>query len=187
MTIHKWSGINDGRFSSTRLVHLVSNDARLEGARKRILEVDILIIDEISMMSKSMLEKLESILRIRNEQQIFGGIQVVGVGDFLQLPPVKNTRYKDLGEFAFSSDMFFKHHVFLKEIFRQTNTNLVNCVNNLSRGVLDNETENFVRRMDRPIESVGEESLKLFSNNLLTDMYVQQRCYTQSALDPVFF
>ena len=39
----------------------------------------------ISMMSRVMFEKLEMVLRIRNENQVFGGIQVIGVGDFLEL------------------------------------------------------------------------------------------------------
>ena len=171
MTIHKWSGLNDGRFTNERLIHLISNDERYAATKRRILDVDILIIDEISMMSRVMFEKLEMVLRIRNENQVFGGIQVIGVGDFLQLPPVKNTRHKDLGEYAFESKLFFQHRVFLKEIFRQTNQDLINCVNNLSKGLLNEESEEFVRRMARPLNSASEEPLKLFSNNLLTDIY----------------
>lgn len=171
MTIHKWSGIHDGRFISSRLAHLILNDPLLESARKRIFQVDVLIIDEISMLSKSMFEKLEAALRIRNSDIIFGGIQVVGVGDFLQLPPVKNIRYSDLGEFAFISEYFFKHCVFLKEILRHTNSKLINCVNSLSRGVLDEEAETFIGRMGRPLSLSGEEPLKLFSSNLLADIH----------------
>ena len=112
MTIHKWSGLNDGRFDSARLIELISTNERLALLRKRILEVDVLIIDEISV-SKSLFDKLESVLRaIRASTKIFGGIQIIEVGDFMQLPPVKNPRYKDFGDFAFESENFFKHKFF---------------------------------------------------------------------------
>ena len=52
------------------------------------------------MMSRNMLDKLETVWRIRNITAAFGGIQLIVVGDFLKLPPVKNTRYGDLGEYA---------------------------------------------------------------------------------------
>ena len=97
MTIHKWSGLNDGRFTNQKLIHLISNDERYAATKRRILNVDILIIDEISMMSRVMFEKLEMVLRTRNENQVFGGIQVIGEGDFLQLPPVKTQDTKTWG------------------------------------------------------------------------------------------
>ena len=73
-----------------------------------------------------------------------GGIQVIGVGDFLQLPPVKNTRCKDLGEYAFESELFLPTSCVFKRNF-QTDKSEFDCVNNLSKGLLNEESEVFVR------------------------------------------
>ena len=63
------------------------------------------------MISKRLFDSLEDTLRIKDPSKPFGGIQVVLVGDFLQMPPVKNTKYGDLGEFSVSrSSHPFKWH-----------------------------------------------------------------------------
>ena len=49
------------------------------------------------MLSKRLFEILEESLCIKDPTKPFGGIQVVLVGDFLQLPPIKNIKYGDLG------------------------------------------------------------------------------------------
>ena len=54
MTINKWSVLNDRRFTSQRLIHLIPKDENYEAIKKRILDADILIIDEISIMSQVM-------------------------------------------------------------------------------------------------------------------------------------
>jgi ATP-dependent DNA helicase PIF1 len=88
-TIHSWAGVGLADQPPTRLVARVNHDER---SRKRWLDTDLLIIDEISMIGADLLDKLDFVGRsIRRVSQIpFGGIQLVFSGDFLQLPPVKD-------------------------------------------------------------------------------------------------
>lgn len=58
--------------------------------RKRMLELDVLVIDEISMVENLHLERLSRVMKkARGSELPFGGVQVVITGDFCQLPPVK--------------------------------------------------------------------------------------------------
>ncbi|XP_053382006.1 uncharacterized protein LOC128549396 [Mercenaria mercenaria] len=58
-TLHRWSGINDGRYSSSEIVNILLSN---EGALHRIRSTDVLIIDEVSMLSKKLFEQLVSIV-----------------------------------------------------------------------------------------------------------------------------
>ena len=86
--------------------------------KKRWIELDTLIIDEISMLSPELFDKLEQIARIiRKNNEPFGGIQLILTGDFLQLPNVC-----DSNAFCFEAKSWSKcidKVFYLTEIFRQ--------------------------------------------------------------------
>lgn len=86
-TLHSWAGIGLGRGTAKELVVKIRKSPR---AMKNWLCTDLLVIDELSMMPAELLEKLDEIGRIvrRNGARPFGGLQLLLVGDFLQLPPV---------------------------------------------------------------------------------------------------
>lgn len=96
-TLHRWFGIGLGRGSGDDLLKACRKKV---GITKKIREVDIIVIDEISMVSADLLEKLNYICQqVRRSVLIFGGIRMVISGDFLQLPPID-------GEFAFKSPIW---------------------------------------------------------------------------------
>ena len=89
-TLHSWAGVGLARDSAKKLLAKIECDSR---AKKRWLNTDTLIIDEVSMLGASFFEKLDFIgrnVRIRQKHKTFGGIQLILSGDFLQLPPVKD-------------------------------------------------------------------------------------------------
>jgi ATP-dependent exoDNAse (exonuclease V) alpha subunit len=90
MTIHSWSGIGiKERLSNYDLDKIAST----ERVAKRIAHAHVLIIDEVSMLSASVFEMVEAVCRVvRRNSRPFGGLQVVLVGDFFQLPPVVKAR-----------------------------------------------------------------------------------------------
>ncbi len=90
MTIHSWSGIGiKERLTNYDLDKIASN----EKVAKRIMHSKVLIIDEVSMLSASVFEMVEAVCRtVRRSSRPFGGLQVVLVGDFFQLPPVVKNR-----------------------------------------------------------------------------------------------
>ncbi|MBI5599885.1 MAG: helix-turn-helix domain-containing protein [Deltaproteobacteria bacterium] len=90
MTIHSWSGIG----IKTKLDKYDFNKiASSRHIAKRVLRAKVLIIDEVSMLHPEALSMIDAICReIRRSSEPFGGIQVVLVGDFFQLPPIVKTK-----------------------------------------------------------------------------------------------
>lgn len=96
-----------------------------------IREMELLIIDEVSMLRADLLDAIDTILRSLRRQQYssFGGVQILFIGDLLQLPPVvKDNEWRYLSPF-YNSAFFFDAHVLkksqpiyieLEKIYRQT-------------------------------------------------------------------
>ena len=126
------------------------------------------IIDEISMMSKRTFEMLEYVLRLKDPGRRFGGIQVILVGDFMQLPPVRNKRYGDEGEFRFTSSLFPPHFIILEEIIRQSDDQLIKCIPELSKGSCSKDSLELLEQLSRPLSNTM--AIKLYTTNILVDM-----------------
>jgi ATP-dependent exoDNAse (exonuclease V) alpha subunit len=99
-TIHSWSGIGIRTALSAHDVETIANTDRLA---KQIQNTHVLIIDEISMLDASTLDMVEQVCRAtRKSAAPFGGLQVILVGDFFQLPPV--SKHGDApAQFAFTA------------------------------------------------------------------------------------
>lgn len=96
-TLHSWAGIGLGEGSVETLYKKVRKN---QESWARWSECRCLIIDEVSMMSLELFEKLHQLgVMIRKNTGLFGGMQVILSGDFLQLPPVR-------GDFCFESNLW---------------------------------------------------------------------------------
>jgi ATP-dependent DNA helicase PIF1 len=89
-TLHSWAGIGLGRETGYKLAAKVRDNYM---SRRRWQDTQVLIIDEVSMLGATLFKKLDIIGRIvrGRRDEPFGGIRLVLSGDFLQLPPVKDT------------------------------------------------------------------------------------------------
>jgi ATP-dependent exoDNAse (exonuclease V) alpha subunit len=94
MTIHSWAGIG---IQHTLDKYALDKIASTEYVVKRILKNTVLIIDEISMLGPNTLSMVDAVCReVKQVQKPFGGMQVILVGDFFQLPPInKNNFYNN--------------------------------------------------------------------------------------------
>ena len=100
MTIHSWSGVGIKDYLSPADLDAIASKEKIV---KRVKATQVLVIDEISMLDGKILNSVNKILRtIRASEEPFGGIQVVCIGDFFQLPPV--TRQGDIMTYAFMSE-----------------------------------------------------------------------------------
>lgn len=124
-TLHSWAGIGLGKDSPSIIVSNIKTKSRK--AQLRWVKTDILVVDEVSMLTPELFELLDHVGRKirRNESQPFGGIQLVLVGDFFQLPPIMKSDVSGVSiptVFLFESPLWKEikpefHE--LKEIIRQ--------------------------------------------------------------------
>jgi ATP-dependent exoDNAse (exonuclease V) alpha subunit len=121
----------------TIIRHLQMNATK----RKIFIDLELLIIDEVSMLRADLLDAIDMVLRyIRRNNDSFGGVQVLFIGDLHQLPPVvKSNEWQLLGEF-YKSAFFFdalvlqQHppvYIELEKIYRQADEVFIRLLNNL--------------------------------------------------------
>jgi ATP-dependent DNA helicase PIF1 len=138
-TVHSWAGIGLANGDAHFIVKRVATNKYKAAAWKKI---DVLIIDEVSMMSQKIFEILDMISKqVRKDKRPFGGLQVIFSGDFYQLPPVDDRQNEDPAASAFcfeSSDWSatFPVIVQLKKIFRQTDQVYTGILNQIRVGKL---------------------------------------------------
>ena len=102
MTIHAWSGMGVRDSISNKDMEKILTTPRL---KRNYKNTKVLIIDEISMLHKHQLDMVDSIAcYVLDNDEPFGGIQVVVCGDFFQLPPVSNAPDSEEKQFAFEAN-----------------------------------------------------------------------------------
>jgi len=129
-TIHSWGGIGIGGEVST----LISNIRKYKKVDNWL--IDILVVDEVSMMSKSLFELLDTIgKKIRKNPKPFGGIQLVFCGDFYQLPPIDDS-------FCFESPAWnqtFDKTILFTKNYRQEDDGFQQVLNEVREGNISPE------------------------------------------------
>ncbi len=141
ITIHSWSGIKLGREPAEEIVDRLYFSRDRSPVYDRILSAKRLALDEVSMISGTKLTLIDQVLRgVRNVDEPFGGLQMVFFGDFLQLPPVEDySEDPELGRFAFESPSWRAadvQPVLLKKVFRQTQPEFIQALNEARMGYL---------------------------------------------------
>jgi ATP-dependent DNA helicase PIF1 len=138
-TIHSWAGI---RLGNGPIDEIVKRVLKNRVAKAKWKSIDILVIDEVSMMSQKLFETLDAIAKAcRKNKEPFGGIQVIFSGDFYQLPPVGNKDEEETCRFCFESELWFNtfalaEHIELVQIFRQSDPVYQKILNQIREGVL---------------------------------------------------
>jgi ATP-dependent DNA helicase PIF1 len=140
-TIHSYSGIGIGSGTiDENIARVKRNLGKLSSWRS----TQLLIIDEVSMMSKKLLNILDAVARaVRKQPDLpFGGIQLIFSGDFFQIRPVPDDRDPDTGSFCFESPLWgtlFKkeNHVKLTQIFRQKDPEYTEILNAIREGSVE--------------------------------------------------
>ena len=104
-------------------------------------ELDLLIIDEVSMLRADMLDAIDNTLRrFRNSSQPFGGVQLLLIGDMFQLPPVVQQQEWEELKHYYPTPFFFHAqalennlplYIELKTIYRQSDQRFIDILNNI--------------------------------------------------------
>lgn len=136
-------------------------------AKRRSNKMDTLVIDEISMLRADYVDMMDWWLRtLRGEDKPFGGVQVIFVGDFLQLPPVIRREETVLKVYAFESEAWrqarLKVHN-LRECFRQDDVEFFGMLSRVRVGDVTGEVLEYFNR--RYAAALPSEPTRLYSRN----------------------
>lgn len=143
-----------------------------------IKSIDLLVIDEISMVRCDVLDAIDSVLRqFRNRYKPFGGVQLLMIGDINQLAPVAKDEEWELLRDYYDTVFFFSSNalkenfpviVELKHIFRQSDRVFIDLLNKVRNNVMDEETFELLNsRLDPDIfeNNTDEGYITLTSHN----------------------
>ena len=113
--------------------------------RRILLDMELLVIDEVSMLRADLLDAIDFVLRfIRKNNHAFGGVQVLFIGDLYQLPPVVKNQEQELLSKFYQSPFFFDAlclkpnppiYIELEKIYRQSDQVFVDLLNNLRNNI----------------------------------------------------
>ena len=181
LTIHSWSGIKLARGSKEQVISSVLKN---RNAVRDWKEAKCLILDEVSMLSQKIFEILEEIgRRARRNTNAFGGLQVIFLGDFFQLPPIETENDPGTEKFCFESPVWgrvfsLENHIQLTQIFRQKDINYINILMQVRKGYLDREyvevLESCMNREYDPSANNGCIPAKLFAIRSKVDFINKQ-------------
>lgn len=178
MTIHSWSGIGIKDDLSSGELSEIARNKRVVG---RVLGADVLVIDEISMISGKTFAMVDAVCRkIRDPITAFGGLQVILVGDFFQLPPVARREEKERNdsarlllngenktEFAFDSPVWESLNLtvcYLSEQYRQEDKTFLEVLSAIRRGNVSQSHRAILAA--RNLRSNKEGITKMFPHNI---------------------
>lgn len=175
-TLHSWAGVGLCR-------NTISNTVEKIRSRKtqlsQILKCKILAVDEISMLNIEAFEYINEVLQIlRESSKPFGGIQVLFIGDFFQLPPVE----KNSGDGSFSNEHRYcfdspvwqeleLKNVVLKKNFRQNEENFITALAHMRENQLDNDDIKLLQSRCTDLDTYETNMLHIFSTNEEANRY----------------
>lgn len=151
---------------------------------KLLREVEVLIIDEVSMLRADVLDMMDFSLRfIRRNNQRFGGVQMLFIGDLYQLPPV--VRDEHILKICYQSPFFFDSHavkdiplltIELTKVYRQSDEKFLDILNAIRDGDVANINFDVLNERYDPDFKAGTDSyVYLCSHNRMADEINQQK------------
>ena len=179
-TIHSWSGIGIMKNLEKEDIDAIRFAPY---HKKRITPVEVLILDEVSMLEASFIDDLDKVLKgIHRNELAFGGIQVVMVGDFFQLPPVsKDGNAKFAFEAKAWEDADFKV-CYLTEQHRQADPIFTGVLRAMRFDEMSEEQKNVIRSRI----SAGSAPTSLFTHNRDVDFMNNEKLQTLEGKEKKF-
>ncbi len=173
VTIHSLFQLPFGGFIPDTIAPHISNAIKFESkstlsrhfkmsASKRnvIRNIELLVIDEVSMLRADLLDAIDFMMQsVRRNKEPFGGAQVLFIGDLLQLPPIVKPEEWEILRKYYQGKFFFHAHVVqqnlplyieLDKIYRQTDAEFINVLNNLRNNTITESDVSLLNRFVKP-------------------------------------
>ena len=134
---------------------------RMSGVKKSVIQnMELLIIDEVSMLRPDVLDAMDFMLQsVRKKKVPFGGVQVLFIGDLLQLPPVIQDHEWNVLRNYYAGKFFFHSHVVqqspplyleLSKIFRQSDDTFIDLLESLRNNTISNQQRDELNKYVQP-------------------------------------
>lgn len=135
--------------------------------------IDAIVIDEISMVRADLLDSIDKFLRLhrKNKNSVFGGLQMIFIGDLYQLPPVVTFREKEIFREFYNSPYFFDSFAFIEsefefvefeKIYRQTDEKFIKILNSIRNGSITEDEIEILNKRVMPDFSIENEDFYIF-------------------------
>ena len=167
-TIHSWSGLGIKDCLSDSDIDKLRDKSYL---KKKFKYVQVLVIDEISMLHSAQLDSVDRICKaFKKNPEPFGGLQIVLCGDFFQLPPINRDQLEV--SFAYTSEIWQNMDLqicYLDEQYRQKlEDNLMQVLNDIRQNEISEQTRTYLkeRQLVKPRKIIPT---KLYTHNREVD------------------
>ena len=170
-TLHSWAGIG---ICNTSIEQAVDKILKRSSVKNQIQKCKILAIDEISMLDIKTFEYVDAVLKqVRNSEKPFGGIQVIFIGDFFQLPPVE--KKEDVNQkYCFELNLWKDldlYSVLLTKNYRQNEENLITALSNMRTNSLTDADIKLLKTRECKENIDTQNALHIFATNQEADNY----------------
>ncbi len=175
----------DGSFAVTDIHSLFKNTHFHKNKLELLRELELLIIDEVSMVRADMLEATDAILKFARRNSLpFGGVQMVYIGDLYQLPPVVKDDEWSLLKNYYDSPFFFDApslkksniiNIELKKIYRQTDAAFIHILNQIRNNTLQETTLDTLHQRFNPNYIASKNEITLCTHNYKADAINEEK------------
>lgn len=187
VTIHSFFQLPTQPFvpGNERLLH---KETKLTKEKREIIkQLDLLVIDEVSMVRADLLDMVDWALRnYKDPRKPFGGVQMLLIGDLHQLPPVTTNEDAPILRQAYSTYFFFGSHAFqktrfltitLQKVYRQKEAQFLDILNRIRENEIDNEVLDCLnQRLNKHLEKVDNQKfIRLVTHNKQAQQINEER------------
>lgn len=187
---------NDSRYSIRNIKETLKYNSE---KRKLIREVELIIIDEISMVRADIIDFIDKVLRIysRNMREPFGGKQLLFVGDIYQLEPVVKEEDRHFLQPFYPSSFFFDAYVFremqlisieLKKVYRQTDAAFISILDHIrTSNIHVSDLQQLNNRVGAELDLSGSKLAITLSTRRDTVDFINEQHLSQLPGEPTLF
>ena len=168
VTIHSFFQMPFGPILPNQIANTSNQQRKFSKTKIDIIKsLDLVIIDEISMVRADLLDGIDQVLRrYKNRDKVFGGAQVLMIGDLQQLAPVVRPNEWSLLQSHYETVYFFSSKAYqeakmvsieLKHIYRQKNEDFITILNEIRNDDLSEKSANILNKRFKPNFSPSKE------------------------------
>ena len=170
-TLHSWAGVGLCRNTIEAVVEKIKSR---QSQYRQILKCKILAIDEVSMLNPETFEYVDAVLKqIRENNKPFGGIQLILIGDFFQLPPVEKENREEK-RYCFDSPLWEElqlKNVILKKNYRQSDEKFIKALSDMRINELTEDDIDLLSTRNTDDDTSDSNILHIFSTNEEANSY----------------